>query len=130
MKTAVLQCYVCGKPCVDHFCLATMAEETDRVFTVHGNCAKQLDQKETAIITVLTLVPMQHAPQGRATQLRFAQHTTHPHDAVCEVWHKGDFVAQVTGGDVAGVRVISYHDLQPHLITDGLIQVVEVRINA
>lgn len=49
---AKLQCYVCGKALGEQFCLATMAAETDRVFTVHNKCAKQLE-KQVAVIPVL-----------------------------------------------------------------------------
>jgi hypothetical protein len=127
--TAKLRCYVCGEPLGEPFCLATMADETDRVFTVHGKCGKQLDQKETALISVLVIMPLEHR-SARATQLRFAQHTHHASEGVCEVWHKGEFVAQVTGADVAGVRIVSRYDLTPLFITDGIIQIVEVRIGS
>jgi hypothetical protein len=49
--TTSLRCYVCGEALDKQFCLATMAEETDRVFTVHDDCAKQLDS-ETAVISI------------------------------------------------------------------------------
>jgi hypothetical protein len=72
--------------------------------------------------------PYTHNERGRATQLRFAQHATNPNEACVEVWHKGTFVGQITGADACGVRVVTRHSVEPFFISDGVIQIVEVRI--
>jgi hypothetical protein len=55
--TTTLRCYVCGKALDKQFCLATMSEDTDRVFTVHDDCAKQLDKDVTVICVSVQFVP-------------------------------------------------------------------------
>jgi len=72
--------------------------------------------------------PYTHEERGRATQLRFAQHATNPNEACVEIWHKGTFVGQVTGADACGVRVVTRHNVEPIFISNGEIQIVEVRI--
>jgi hypothetical protein len=72
--------------------------------------------------------PYEHDERGRASQLRFAQHATKPNEACVEIWHKGTFVGQITGADACGVRVITRHSVEPIFLTDGVIQIVEVRI--
>lgn len=39
----VLRCYVCGEDVSKQFCLATMSDETDRVFVLHEKCSEQLE---------------------------------------------------------------------------------------
>src|SRR5262245_63066342 len=47
------------------------------------------------------------------TELRARPHNVTPGAFVFEVWHNGQFIAEVTGADGAGVRVISKHPMAP-----------------
>lgn len=42
-QTNPLRCYVCGESVLEEFCLATMSEETDRVFVLHNGCSDQVE---------------------------------------------------------------------------------------
>lgn len=64
----------------------------------------------------------------RATQLRLIEHGTEPGEAVCEVLHKGKFVGHITGSNAAGIRLVSCHKLEAKFMTDGVINIVEIRI--
>ena len=48
-----LKCYVCGEALDDILTLATMADETDRVFVIHDECSKQCEEQ---VMTVLVKV--------------------------------------------------------------------------
>lgn len=67
--------------------------------------------------------------KGRASQLRFAQHAKSPNEGVCEIWYRGEFVGQITGADMAGVRIATKYDIEVIHIVTGDVQVVEVRIH-
>jgi len=43
VKTLTPRCYVCGKKLEARFTLAAMSNGTDRVFTVHTLCSKQME---------------------------------------------------------------------------------------
>jgi hypothetical protein len=64
------------------------------------------------------------------TQLRFVEHETRPGQAAVEVWIDGKFAATVTAADLGGVRIVTRHPFETYHMTDGVINVVEVRINA
>jgi hypothetical protein len=62
------------------------------------------------------------------TKLRITQHSLLGGESVVEVWHNGAYVAEVTGADQPGVRIISKHPLSARRMTDGFIEVLEVAI--
>jgi hypothetical protein len=94
---------------------------------LHGELAK-LQLLHGNVCDFHVAAPYKHDERGRATQLRFAQHATTPKEACVEIWHKGTFVGQITGADACGVRVVTRHNVEPIFISDGVIQLVEVRI--
>lgn len=61
------------------------------------------------------------------TELRMAAHQIYPGATVVEVWWNGQFLAEVTGADGPGVRVITKHGVNLAVAHDGPI-VVEVGI--
>lgn len=62
------------------------------------------------------------------TELRIAEHSVIHGANVVEVWHDGEFIGQVVGADVPGVRVITKHDVA--VVTyDAGPNIVEVQIS-
>ena len=64
------------------------------------------------------------------SELRCVPHQTKAGVNVFEVWHNGQFIAQLTGADGSGVRVISKHEMAATVDNSSPPGVVEVRIAA
>lgn len=62
------------------------------------------------------------------TELRMAAHQIHPGATVVEVWWNGQFLAEVTGADGPGVRVITKHGVNLTVAKPDGPVVVEVGI--
>jgi hypothetical protein len=65
------------------------------------------------------------------TTLRLRPHTLLPDTQVIEVWYGDQFIAEVTGADGPGVRVLSKYSLHPEAVDPGRatpIAILHVRI--
>lgn len=50
---------------------------------------------------------------GKQTALRLSPHTQARGEIVVEVWHDGEFVAEVVAADGCGIRIISKYEKVP-----------------
>jgi hypothetical protein len=64
------------------------------------------------------------------TELRTSPHSSNPGAFVFEIWHEGEFIGQVTGGDGPGIRISSKHTIITYPVVHGLPNHVTIEIDS
>ena len=62
------------------------------------------------------------------SKLRLADHQLLADTKVVEVWNNDEFIAEITGADYSGVRIITKYPVKVVPVTDGETVIVEVKI--